>query len=143
MDTQPVGITARKQRRAAGRTDRLRYMEIGELAPLARQPVQVWRLEPLRALATQIAIALIVGEDDHHIRQPLGGEGRARCPARQPERQYWQPSDPGNLVSPAVGWMEILQTHDGFLKVRVFRVRLRVRQDRFCKTPRARAGWPG
>ena len=84
VDADPVGIAAGEQGRARGRTDRLGDMEIGEPPPFAGEPVEVRRLETLGAEAADVAISLIVREDDDDIGRPVRGGKRGRRPRKGP-----------------------------------------------------------
>ena len=50
-------------------------MRVGEAAALAREPVEVRRLRVLRAVAAEVAVADVVGEDEDDIR-PIDRYGR-------------------------------------------------------------------
>ena len=61
-----IGITAREQRRARRRANRLRHVEAGEPRPLAREPVNVRRLD-IFVLETVAVGALLVGGDEQYV----------------------------------------------------------------------------
>ena len=71
MHAHALGITTRQQRRARGRTHRRGHHEARKLPPFLGDAIDVRSLDRLRAKAAQIAVALIIGEDDHEV--GLGG----------------------------------------------------------------------
>ena len=66
-----IGPVAGNQRRARRRTGR-RHVVVGEPHAVRMQLVEVRRLEHRIAMTRQIAIALVIGDHQNHIR-PLGG----------------------------------------------------------------------
>ena len=53
-----------------------RDVEAGEPRPLSREPVDVRRLDVLRAVSTQIAVAKIIGHDEDDVGLgSFGGRG--------------------------------------------------------------------
>ena len=79
---------------AAGRTDRCRGVGVGEAHALAGQPVAV-RRRVRAAVAGQVAVPQVVGQDDDDVR-PFG-RGRAgnRCRARERRQRQHQAQRPG------------------------------------------------
>ena len=71
MHSHALGITARQQRRTRGRAHRRSHHEARKLPPFLGDAIDVLSLDRLRAKAAQIAVALIIGEDDHEV--GLGG----------------------------------------------------------------------
>ena len=71
MHAHALGITTRQQRRPRGRTHRRGHHEARKLPSFHGNAIDVRRLDRLRAKAAQIAVALIIGEDDHEV--GLGG----------------------------------------------------------------------
>ena len=63
----PAGQNAPPRRRAGGP----RHVEVRATHPLLRQPVEVRRLDLVAAEAAQIAIALVVADDQHDVRRPV------------------------------------------------------------------------
>src|SRR5688500_5017159 len=64
-------------------------MEIGELRAFAREPVDVWRSVPLRAEDAEVAVTLIVRENDDDVREPVGsGSGGRERAQREEEGEY-------------------------------------------------------
>ena len=54
-------------------------MRVGEMQAFAREPVQVWRLDVLGTVATDVTVADIVGHDDDYVGEDcFGGECRWR-----------------------------------------------------------------
>ena len=53
-------------------------MEVGEADGPGVQPVQVRRLEDRVAVARQVAVALVIGQDKHFPRHMVTLEGRRR-----------------------------------------------------------------
>ena len=85
VDADPVGVAAGQQRRARGRANRLRDVEVGEPPPFARQAVEVRRHETLRSKTADVTIALVVSENDHNIGQPVRG---AECLTAGPREKH-------------------------------------------------------
>ena len=71
MHAHALGITTGQQRRARRRAHRRGHHEARELPPLLRDAIDVRRLDGLRAETAQVAVPLVIGEDDHKVR--LGG----------------------------------------------------------------------
>src|SRR5215471_7589136 len=71
MQPDAVRIATGQQSRSGSRADRLSDMEITKHATLRSQPVQVWSLKTPRSKHAHISIPLIVGKNDHDIRQLL------------------------------------------------------------------------
>ena len=71
IDPQPCRITTRQQSRPRRRAHRRRHIKVGKPHPLRRHPVKVGRGVTLRPLHPDVAVALVVGIDHHHI-----GRGR-------------------------------------------------------------------
>ena len=71
---QPAG----EQRGAAGRADARGDVEIGEAHALAGHAVEVGRADARMAVATQVAVAQVVGQDDDQVGQLLGPHRRGR-----------------------------------------------------------------
>ena len=74
-----LAVAAGHERRARRGADRLRDVEAGEARSLGRQAIEIRRLECLCAKAADVAVALIVGEDEDDV----GGRGAA-CPTVTP-----------------------------------------------------------
>ena len=72
-------IPSGQQRRAAGRADFGRRVEIGEPHPLGRHAIQVRRADAGMPVAAQIAVAQVVGQDENDVR--MFGIGRSGLPA--------------------------------------------------------------
>ena len=71
MHTHALGITAGQQRRTRRCAHRRGYHEAREFPPLLRNSIDVRRVDGLGAETTQVAIALVIGEDDYKV--GLGG----------------------------------------------------------------------
>ena len=71
------GITAGQQRRAAGRADFRRRVEIGKPHALRRHPIQIRRANDRVPVAAEITPAEIVGVDDDDVRA-VSGEKTSR-----------------------------------------------------------------
>jgi len=79
VNAKAIRIAARQQRRARRRTHWLGDVKIRELAAFPRQAIKVRSLESFRAEHADIAVALIVGENDANVRQALrSGDSRGR-----------------------------------------------------------------
>jgi hypothetical protein len=63
-----IGITAGHQCRARRGADRLRNIETREPRALRGETIDVRRADVFRAVTTDIAVAKIVGEDEHDVR---------------------------------------------------------------------------
>src|SRR5688572_3564312 len=83
LQADAVRITAREQRCARRRADRLRNIEAGEARPFRRHPVEMRRLEPARALAAHVRIPHVIRDDENDIRQALGGVERGQRSQQQ------------------------------------------------------------
>ena len=70
-------IAASQQVVAAGRADRRRRVPLGESHPFPRQPVDVRRPDLRRAIAADIAVAEVVGENNDDVGPPFRGRGKA------------------------------------------------------------------
>src|SRR5690349_7290152 len=81
----PSGQECRACRRARGA-----YVEIQETSSLVMQAIQVRRSQDWVAVAGKVAIALIVGQQEHNIRA-FRQLGRRRQVARQPKRRKGTP----------------------------------------------------
>ena len=85
-DAVAVGVDAGQDRRAAGRAQRRVTQAFVEVRALARQPVEVRRLQETLALQEpQRIVAMIVGQDEDDVaRLPLcGGEPPRQGQPRQ------------------------------------------------------------
>ena len=49
------------------RADGLRHVEIGEAHPFRGHSIEVRRSERRGAVGSDVTVALVVGEDDHHV----------------------------------------------------------------------------
>ena len=78
MDADTIRVTAREQCRTARRTDRLRDMKIGKFAPLLGHLVKVGSVEALGAETANVGVTLVIGKNDHHVRQYIGRKRLAR-----------------------------------------------------------------
>lgn len=67
MDALPSGELARHHRNSAWRTDRAVDGEVGEVDSLFGHTVNVGRLAESTAVATQVSVAPIIGEDENDI----------------------------------------------------------------------------
>ena len=67
MHTDTLGVTTGEQRRAGGRANRRSHHEARELPAFTGDAVDIRRLDCLGAKTTQVAIALIIGEDDNKV----------------------------------------------------------------------------
>ena len=86
VNAEAVRVAAGQQRGARRRTDGLRDVEIGEFHPVARQAVEVRRRETLRPEDPDVAVPLVIGEDDDDVRGTLG-RGGGGGGGKQTERQ--------------------------------------------------------
>ena len=89
MHTHALGITTRQQRRARRRAHRRCHHKARELPSLLRNAIDIWCLDRLRTETAQVAVPLIIGEDDHKVR--LGGGHRFNG-----EKKNGQQSGQGN-----------------------------------------------
>ena len=85
----PLGVAPGEQRRAGRRADRARHVELGEPQAVRRQPVNVRRRDRRVAEAAKVAVALVVREEEHHVRgarcdrpRPLGHQSAGANTAR-------------------------------------------------------------
>ncbi len=78
-DRQPAGEEARPTRRAHARRD----IEIGPPLPLGGHAVQVRRSDRRVAVDPEIAVAEIVGKDDHDVRRRRSGRRRREAQQRE------------------------------------------------------------
>ena len=67
VQTDAFGVAAGQQGGTRGRANRRAHEEAREFAALLGHPVDVGRLDFLRAETTQVPVALIIGEDDNDI----------------------------------------------------------------------------
>ena len=70
----PIRYLARHQRRPGGRTERV-DVKVGEPDRFRMQTVQVRGLEHGIAVAREVAVPLVVGDDDDNVRVPWGLPG--------------------------------------------------------------------
>ena len=68
LPVQPPRITSREQSIARRRTDRRGRMRVGEPHAVAGEPVKVRRLDLRRTVASDVAVAKIIREDDDDVR---------------------------------------------------------------------------
>ena len=68
LPVQPPRIAAREQSIARRRTDRPGRMRVGEPYAVAGEPVHVRRLDLRRTVASDVAVAKIIREDDNDVR---------------------------------------------------------------------------
>ena len=89
MDADPVGITAGEQGRPRCRADRLGHVKVGEPPSLPGRAGRDWASrKPLAPKAADVAVSLVVREDDDDIGRPVVGAQRcARGAERWTERQ--------------------------------------------------------
>ena len=81
-------IFAGQERVARRRADRGHRVRVGEAQPLRGEPVHVGRLDFGRAVATEVAVADVIGQDEHDVglarRLPrIGGDQYERQSPRQ------------------------------------------------------------
>ena len=76
VDLVPRRKMTGRERRAAGRTDRIVHVELREEGSLAGQSIQVGSLDVAMAVAAEIAPAQVVGENENNVGRaaPLGLE---------------------------------------------------------------------
>ncbi len=74
VHAHPFRIAAGEQCRPRRRADRRGDHEAGEPAPFSGEPVEMRRADRLRAKAPEVAVALVIGEDDDDVRL-RGGKG--------------------------------------------------------------------
>ena len=87
LHAHPLGIAAGQEGRPGGSADRGGDHEVRELPSLAGQPVEVGRADRFGAVAAQVAVAEVVGEDQEHVgRRCLGGGHRQAGGERDPGR---------------------------------------------------------
>ena len=67
MHAHALGITTGQQPRARRSAHRRGHHEARELSPLLRNPIDIRRLDRLRPKTAQIAVPLIVGENNDEI----------------------------------------------------------------------------
>ena len=79
----PPSVTAGQQAVSRGRTDRVRRVRVGEAHALFGQPVDVGGLDLRRPIATQVAVAQIVGQDENDIRQSAAGSPKRQAEQKQ------------------------------------------------------------
>ena len=91
MHAHSLGITTRQQRRTRRRAHRRGHHEARELPSLLRNAIDVWCLDRLRTETAQVAVPLIIGEDDHKVR--LGGGHRFNG-----EKKNGQQTGQGNTI---------------------------------------------
>src|SRR5262249_33779156 len=84
-----IGVAAGQQRGPRGTADGLRDVEVGEAHAVASHLVENRRAEVLRSVAAQVAVALVVSEDEDDVRKPgrlrVGGRRRERRQQRRPK----------------------------------------------------------
>ena len=73
MHSYALGVTSGEERGARGGADGGGDEEIGKLAAFVRHAVEVWRLYLGGTEASEVAVALVVGEDDDKIGLCFGG----------------------------------------------------------------------
>ena len=78
----PPRIFPREERKSRRGANRRWSVRVSEAYPFARDAVEVRRLHALRAIATQIAIADVVGQDENYV-----GLRRHSCRARVKDRE--------------------------------------------------------
>lgn len=77
MHTNSLRIATRHQRRSGWRTHGRRYHEASKLSTFNCQPINVGRFDLFRTETTQIAVTLVVDENQYKIR--LSGLGELCC----------------------------------------------------------------
>ncbi len=77
----PDGISSGQDRRAGRTAEGGCGVEIGEADSLGSHPVETRRADLLRAVATQIAVTEVVGENYDEVRGPVRGRFRLLSPA--------------------------------------------------------------
>ena len=75
VNADAVVVTASEQRGARRGTDRLRDMEVGELAAFLRHSVEVRRGVGFAAERADVRVAEVVAEDDDDVGQTRHGRG--------------------------------------------------------------------
>ena len=91
LPAEAVLVQSGEQRGAGRRAHRPVAVVIREAHPLGREPVDIRRAIARAAIATQIAVAEVVRENDDEVgtraRRGRGGDCRQRKPQNQPEDQ--------------------------------------------------------
>jgi hypothetical protein len=85
LQTDSIGVTPGQKSGAAGRTDRLRHIEIGKTGSCRREAVKV-RGRIGSTLAVQVSIAQIICYDHDNIRRIIGGERERACDQQQQDK---------------------------------------------------------
>jgi hypothetical protein len=67
MDAYSIWITTREQSGSRCRANRLGYMKISESNTGSGKRVNVRRFVTACALATQVGVPLVIGENDYHV----------------------------------------------------------------------------
>ena len=83
VDADAIGITPCEKCGARGRAHGLRDVKVREFRAFAREPIDVRSGVTFRAKDSEVAIALVVREDDDDVRQALGGGRERQRAARQ------------------------------------------------------------
>ena len=73
LEPQALLVAARDQRRPRGRAHRRVRVELCQPDAFAREPIEIGCLDVRRAVAAQIAIPEVVGDDEHDVRPLLRG----------------------------------------------------------------------
>jgi hypothetical protein len=86
-----VRITTAQQRRARCRAYWLRNVEVRQAHAFRGDPVDVWRADAFCAIASHVAVAEVVGQDEYDVgpvpRRRCGGGGRQRAPQQKQEQK--------------------------------------------------------
>ena len=100
-DADVSGILTREYAGARRRADRASRIGVGEAYALARQGVDVGRLDLLLAVTTEMAVAQIVGHDEDNIRS-LRSRGRTRKgrPIEHADQGRKERDESGHFIPP-------------------------------------------
>ena len=110
-DADPLRVAPRQERGSRRAADRLGHVEVREAHALGGEPVQVRRLEALRAVAPDVGVALVIGEDEHDVgRALLLGAGRRRGAEGEHEGDEDEMAHPATLNE---GLSERVRAPDG------------------------------
>ena len=99
QDADAVRVGAGEQRRARGRADGLRHVEVGEAHALRGQPVDVRRADARRAVGADVAVAEVVRVHEHDVRRPVAAAAGPRSRRPQAPRGRARPSARRSSVS--------------------------------------------
>ena len=82
-----VGVAARHECGAGGGADGLGHIETGEARALGGEAIDVRRLDIFGSVATEVAVAEVIGVDENNVRRRRGDRGGEQCGGRGDDRE--------------------------------------------------------